>query len=346
MPGSVESGTVSIAFVREAVQALARRGLDAAPLLQQAGIEHAWLAHDEARVSAHSYGALWLAIATALDDELFGLDAGRMKVGSFATLTQLMLHTRTLREALQRGARLINLLLDEHRVELRVAGDEAQLCVVDVPGRDDADAAARRRFAHETLFVMLHGLACWLTSRRITVLRAAFAYARPPWWREYLSVYARALSFDSGCSALVMPTIELEAPVVQSERSAREFLRKAPANFIVKYKNPDSVASQVRRLLRNTAPEQWPDFEAVAAMLRMSPSTLRRRLVDEDQTFRTLKDALRRDLAVRYLQRSRMPLLDIAHALGFAEASAFHRAFRQWTGVSPGEYRRSGEAAP
>jgi AraC-like DNA-binding protein len=228
-------------------------------------------------------------------------------------------------------------------VDLQVDGDEARLCILDAK----AEPIERRRFAHETLFVMLHGLACWLTSRRITIQCAEFSYARPDWWREYLSVYSRNLRFDAPQTCLVLPAIELAAPVVQNERSAKDFLRKAPQNFIVKYKNPDSLATRVRRLLRSVPPEQWPDFDAIAAQLRMSPSTLRRRLAEEAQTFRTLKDTLRRDLALRYLRRSRLSLLEIAHALGFAEASAFHRAFRQWTGVSPGEYRRSSEdAAP
>lgn len=329
-------GSVAIAFVREALDGVARRGLALDPFLERAGIDPALLAADAARVSADAFGTLWLEIARALDDEFFGLDARPMKVGSFATLTQLMLHTRILREALLRGTRLLRLLLDDTRVEFEADAAEARLRFVAL--RDIGEQ--RRRFAHETLLVMLHGLMCWLIGRRIAIRHARFAYPQPPWWREYLVVYSGDVGFDAPETVFAFNAVELEAPVVQTERSAKEFLQKAPRNFIVKYRNPRSLAARLRRRLRSTPPERWPGFEALAAEFRMSPSTLRRRLDEEGQSIRAIKDALRRDLAIRQLTRSTLTVGEIAQALGFAEPSAFHRAFRQWTGVSPGDYRR------
>ena len=57
------------------------------------------------------------------------------------------------------------------------------------------------------------------------------------------------------------------------------------------------------------------------------------------QGFRALRDALRRDAAIECLARPQMPMVDIARQLGFSEVSTFHRAFRQWTGLAPGQYR-------
>ena len=51
-------------------------------------------------------------------------------------------------------------------------------------------------------------------------------------------------------------------------------------------------------------------------------------------------------MAIRQLTRTRQTVGEIAQALGFAEPSAFHRAFRQWTGVSPGDYRRRADDVP
>ena len=72
----------------------------------------------------------------------------------------------------------------------------------------------------------------------------------------------------------------------------------------------------------------------------MAPATMRRRLLDEGESYRSIKDQLRRDLAIGYLSHSQRSALDIALELGFCERSAFHRAFLRWTGVSPGEFRR------
>ena len=67
----------------------------------------------------------------------------------------------------------------------------------------------------------------------------------------------------------------------------------------------------------------------------------RRRLRDEGRGFQQIKDELRRDAAIEYLLLTQLPLLEIANRVGFSEASTFHRAFKQWTGVAPGEYRLS-----
>jgi AraC-like DNA-binding protein len=66
---------------------------------------------------------------------------------------------------------------------------------------------------------------------------------------------------------------------------------------------------------------------------------LRRRLDEEGQSFQSIKDQLRRDLAINYLKHSSKSVTEIAIDLGFAEQSAFHRAFKKWTGMRPGEYR-------
>jgi AraC-like DNA-binding protein len=332
-----EKGTIAVAFVRQALGALARRGIEAAPLLARAGISAELLNSDQARVSPEAFGTLWLVIAEALDDELFGLDSRPMKVGSFATLCHLTLHTPTLREALIRGARLINLLIDDTHIVLELDGAEAVLRFVD----SGALPMERRVFSHETLFVMLHGLLCWLVRRRIVILKASFAYPRPAWHREYQHIVGDDLSFGQPQTAFVFSAMDLPTPVVQSERSAREFLKGAPRNFIVKYRDPRSASVRVRRLLRETAPEEWPTFEEVATRLALHPTALRRRLEEEGSSFRLEKNARRRDLALEYLADPALSILQVAHALGFAEASAFHRAFRQWTGNSPGAHRPS-----
>jgi AraC-like DNA-binding protein len=73
----------------------------------------------------------------------------------------------------------------------------------------------------------------------------------------------------------------------------------------------------------------------------MAAATVRRRLQEEGESYQSIKDQLRRDLAISYLSDSGRSVVDIALELGFAEPSAFHRAFKKWTGASPGEFRRT-----
>ncbi|MFA5941229.1 MAG: AraC family transcriptional regulator [Sinimarinibacterium sp.] len=330
-----EKDSVSISFVHEALEGLRARGIGAGEVLATAGIPEGLLEADQARVSAERFSALWLAVAAVLDDEFFGLDARRMKVGTFATLTYFTIGAKTLRGALQRAIRLFDIVLDDTRIGL---GEDAAHAWLDL----GPSAAGRplRPFAHETLLVLLHGLMCWLIGRRIPIIQADFAYARPARWREYSVMYSPQLRFDQPQTRIRFDVEFLDAPVAQDERGAREFLHEAPYNIVLKYKDTHSWSARVRQVLRDEDPQAWPAFDDLAQRLGATVSVLRRGLEREGSSFRAIKDALRRDMAIERLSHSSLPVPAIAQAVGFTEPSAFHRAFKQWTGVRPGEYRR------
>ena len=136
---------------------------------------------------------------------------------------------------------------------------------------------------------------------------------------------------------------EFQPCILESQSSAlKQFLRGAPANILVRYRYDAGLAAAVRRRLRQTPPSNWTSFEAMAAQMRMSASTLRHRLQAEGQNYAGIKDDIRRDLAIDRLMNTAGSISEIAADLGFSEPSAFYRAFRKWTGKSPAEFRREG----
>jgi AraC-like DNA-binding protein len=333
--GRPEPGTIAICFVAAALEGLRARGLDVDAALLEVGLAPSLLENPQARVSARHYGKLWRLVAQRLDDEFFGRDSRRMKAGSFAMLCHSVLSCPTLRQALERSLRFYGLILDDIAGHLvRGEAGEARIVLTDrTPG-------AQRTFAHEVLLMLLHGVSCWLVNRRIPILRAEFQYPEPAHSAEYRLMYCTELAFERPATAIVFEEHYLELPVVQNERTVKEFLRTAPENILVKYKNGSSAAARIRRRLRQLLPGEVPDFESLAGELHVTQATLRRRLHEEGTSYQEIKDQLRRDLAISYLSHSDRSVMDIALELGFSERSAFHRAFRKWTGASPGEFRR------
>jgi AraC-like DNA-binding protein len=236
---------------------------------------------------------------------------------------------------LERSLRFYALLLDDIHGTLARATEEAAIVLSERGG-----GAQHRPFAHEVLLMLLHGVACWLVGRRIPILRARFSYREPAYSAEYRLMYCTDLQFDAPDTAIFFDARYLDLPVVQNERTIKEFLRTAPENILVKYKNGSSLSARIRRRLRQFLPGEVPDFETLAGELNMTAATMRRRLSEEGASYQEIKDQLRRDLAIGYLSHSDRSVMDIALELGFSERSAFHRAFRKWTGASPGEFRR------
>ncbi len=338
----MENDTVAMYFVGAAVARLSAKGR--ARTLEQAGIPAELLAAGHARVPAEAFAALWLAVARELDDEFFGLDRRRMKVGSFALLCRAVLHSDNLEHAIKNMLRGFAVFLDDIAGELLVTDRQA---VIRLTNRI-ADPGARR-FADETLLVLVHGLMCWLSGQRIALASVAFAQERPAHGREYALMFSEHLAFDAAHTEMCFDARLLRAPIIQNEQTLREFLRSAPESVFLKYRNQDSWTARLRRRLRDgVAMGKWPLLDDVAREFHVTPTTLRRRLDAEGVSYQGIKDELRRDAAIEHLCHSKLSIAEIAGLLGFQEPSAFHRAFKKWNGVQPGQYRvrRSQDLGP
>jgi AraC-like DNA-binding protein len=337
----MEKDTVAIYFVNAALAQLS----DAAKarVLATAGVSAELLPVPNARVTAESFAAVWLAVARELDDEFFGLDRRRMKVGSFALLCQALLPSQNLDRALKRMLRGFAVFLDDVAADLSL---EAQQAVIRIDNRIESPAG--RRFAEETFLVMVHGLMCWLTGKRIALLRVDFAQPRPAHAQEYTVMYSENLGFDADRTTVRFDARLLRAPIVQNATTLKQFLRTAPQSVFLKYKNRDSWTARLRRRLRRCIGESdWPVLEDVAREFHVAPTTLRRKLEAEGTSYQGIKDELRRDAAIHHLCHSPLSVADIGILVGFQEPSAFHRAFKKWSGVQPGEYRlRQGMMRP
>src|SRR6201996_9048027 len=138
-----EPGTIAICFVNAALASVRASGLGVDDLMMEVGLSPSLLQSPQARVSAKHYGALWRLIAARLDDEFFGQDARRMKVGSFAMLCHAVLGCKTLKQALERSLRFYGLILDDISGSLRREGSMAVVALADrrTPGE-------RSIFAH------------------------------------------------------------------------------------------------------------------------------------------------------------------------------------------------------
>jgi AraC-like DNA-binding protein len=329
-----DKGTVSVILVEETLSLARRGGLDASPLLNAAGISPAILESPRSRITSGQYGALWNNIALALDDEFFGQDSHPMRSGGFVTMTRAALTAQTGGRALASSVAFMRLVLDDLFVQVSAIGNSVRLEFV-----HSEESQPPAMFAYATYFLLVYGLVCWLVGKRISVLRACFRCPEPAAVDEYKLLFCDELTFGQDATSVDLANDFIDLPVVQTTRSVKAFLRDAPGNFIVKYRNPDSLAARVRRLLRESPAEEWPSSSALARHFRLSEATMRRRLRTEGQTYLSIKDHLRRDFAIGELQGSDRPIGLIAQELGFAEPSAFYRAFQKWTGLRPSDYR-------
>lgn len=325
--------TIAPRFVDDMVDCLRRRSLHVEPLLAQVGLPPVVTA----AISAEQYGSLWRAVACAIDDEFFGEAERPMRSGSFVLLCHAILTTATLEQALRRALRFLRVVLDDPYGELFTEDGLAQIVLKEEGG-------LRSAFAYRTFWIIVHGVSCWLVGRRLPLRRVDFRCGAPRHGTDYHSFFGAPVRFNQPDSRLVFDLELLKLPVIREKHALQEFLRCAPANILVRYRHDAGLGARIRVVLRSTSPAAWPNFEDLAEKMRLPEPTLRRRLRLEGQSFRSVKDEMRRALAVEALLRGTRDLATIATDLGFSEPSAFHRAFRKWTGTSAGLFRQEGRS--
>ncbi|MGF6317759.1 AraC family transcriptional regulator [Pseudomonas frederiksbergensis] len=333
MTNILDKGTTSISLVHEALYSAKQRGMDLALALANADIDPQLLDAPRARVSAVSFARLWVELADLLDDEFFGIDSHPMRRGSFKLMCHALLDCSTLGQALPRMLSFLRLVLDDIHGELYVKEDQAFIVLQD-------QGILRRLFAYGTWFILVHGLSCWLVNQRIPLQKLSFSAPKPDDESDYRMRFCENIQYDASTTAVSFDKKFLDMKIAQSTATLRGFLKESPASLLVKYRNDDSISAQIRRHLRGLSPDQWPERDDLALVLRMSNSTLQRRLQSEGTHYQNLKDDLRRDMAIDLLSRGDMTVTEVAAETGFQETSAFHRAFKKWTGVNPGAYRR------
>ena len=187
-------------------------------------------------------------------------------------------------------------------------------------------------------------------------LGVAHAYARDaiPGWRllevllpypppeeidGYARFFGRSPRFGGGALALCFPSELLGRPLRRVDAKLASLLEQVVAGSLAKLPQAPGFAARVRHELSRALQDGQATLAQIATRMGITPRTLQRRLADEATTFQIMLDDCRRDLALPLLAGAELTLQEVAFALGFSEPSAFHRAFRPWTGTTPGEYR-------
>jgi len=329
-------------FVTGMLAGLARRHIDPKPLLAAADID---IADTASRIPIERYAALYNLLNHELDDEGFGLFAQPMRVGSFEFLCRGCLSAQTLAEALTRASRFLRILLPDLSVSVRRSHSQAELVISESRKLADNPDDPGRVFAFEWLLRLLHGLSCWLAGRGIGLDSVIFPYRKPPHFTDYALIFTEDSRFaptvPGGTGTLVASFNAnfLELPIRRDEAALTIFLDGAPGKITSLYRRDREMVIRVRDLLRAALPDTL-GLDDIANRLYLSPRTIHRRLEEEGSSFRGIKDALRRDMALARLTKSKDSIAEIAADLGYADTSAFYRAFVEWTGMAPVHYRR------
>jgi AraC-like DNA-binding protein len=285
---------------------------------------------------AEGHELLELAVQLTGRADLGVLAAQAAEPGHFDLVELASRAQSTVGEAIETLAPLLPMLHDgvelhlEHGAELsRVSLRLAKGVVLHPAGYDFALVslliAARRQTARAD----------------IAPTRVFLPYPAPPGPQPLARVIDVPLVHDAPGLAIEFPTAFLALPLVRADASMGRALREVAHDVLQRAASAarSKLESDVRERLRASLPRGDTSAPAIARQLHISERTLRRRLEAEGLSLRGLLDHVRHELALSMLASDETSTNEVAAALGFSTAQAFHRAFRRWTSLTVHAYR-------
>ncbi|MGC1504652.1 MAG: AraC family transcriptional regulator [Sulfitobacter sp.] len=329
--------TVSRAFLEDWLVVLKRNctshQLEA--VLDQAGLTAE--SHSRARVTHDQIVRLYQQAVVASGDEMMGLWSRPIRPGALKLLCASVRGASSLSAALFRFISFWNLLLDDFSMTLEHEGDALRISLV------SRGNLVPNRFGHMLLLKLTHGVASWLVGFELPLREVSFCFVRPDFAEDYPVLFPAPIQFGQMHSSITFDASQGNLPVERSEAEMQEFLVRAPRDWFFTSSYEHALPLRVRELLL-LSDRLNTGLEETARLLNLTPRTLMRRLDADRTSFQNIKVGLRRDLAIRDLTQSGKSIEAISQDIGFASAANFHRAFKRWTDMTPGSYRRLSRA--
>ncbi|UTA49247.1 AraC family transcriptional regulator [Simiduia sp. 21SJ11W-1] len=333
-------------YAQTLLQTLAENGGNREQMMAELAISEAELTHGQP-FSALKYGKLYQRVMQVMQDECFGMfSGGKVRLGSFRLLCLTVIQAANLRQAIVRAGEFCEIcrgFLVRSRLTEPVEGvARVEMCGISSVTKAEFDCMVSSATPNQvrTSLAVWQRFNSWLIGREIPLYGIYFAFACPDEFREMAECYPAQLHFEQPFTGFEFDASYLDAPIVQNQDTLMDFVRSAPYHLVISDSSQQSLKAKVRAILSKDVSGNQPSAEAVASRLNLSVTTLRRKLQAESTSYQRLKDECRMEAAFHYLSCPELTNSCIAERLGFDETSAFFRAFKKWTGVTPGEYRK------
>ncbi|WP_283786785.1 AraC family transcriptional regulator [Bermanella sp. WJH001] len=328
----MRDASILLRLVHEAMLAM---NVNVAEIYQQCGITLDHIEDKKARLKHRANTKFWQVAEAVTGDHSIGLHvAEHVPLYRGQVLEYLFLSSQTFGDGLNRALNYQRLLSDVAQSYLDVNGEQASL-VFDTALGDEVD--------HHFIECIIFGVIRFfksITQDQFSPSMIQLIFDEPSNKAEYERVFQCSVEFNRPKNVIVFPSAILEFQSQHAEPDLIDLHQEVAQAHVEKIEKQDLVY-QIRQVLSEHLDKKEVSLELVAQSLGLSPRSLRSQLSALDTSFNQVLSEYRTFLAKRLLERTQEPVEEICYLLGFSEVSAFYRAFKRWTGMTPIEYRKT-----
>jgi AraC-like DNA-binding protein len=323
------------------LEAAARAGLATEPLRATAGLGTVGSAFGPRTVPLPSVWSLWEAVMGRLRDPGFPISvAERHRLDTYGALALTAITSNDLRDALGKVIRFWRLWTSASEWRLEPCTGGARLIFIHALEEFGLGQRCDQEF---TLAEMTAGIRQVIGDDRWAPHEVRFRHPCPCKVDRHEAFFGVQPTFGAARAELLLRTSDLARPTIRANAMLAGFFERHSEGLLRKVEDLPEDALRIKAAITDELRGKVPHLASVASRLAIGARTLRRQLENQGLSFRTLVDQARAEMAREYLEQSLRSIGEIAYLLGFSAPSAFHRAFKRWTGLSPVQYRQQGE---
>ena len=272
-------------------------------------------------------------------DDDFGLHVGeKTDVKMYGVLGYVTLNSQTFGDAFSRLIRYQQIRTNAVKFSLETIGSDAHLAYI--YQTTDISPPNRRQESEEMMSTIIK-VGRDLTGVDWKPREVHFEHAPPKNISEHKRIFRAPVSFDKPLTKLIFDSSVLRLPIAEADLTLGSLLERQAEDLLAKSPRHGVLVNQVQQLIRENLRGGEARMETVCRKLGFSSRTLQRKLKEEGTNYQELFEETQREMSEFYLQKPEIAICEVAYLLGFSQSSAFHRAFRRWTGLTPKAYRHS-----
>lgn len=331
---------IPLSYLIRANEVLLEHGQDITPYLAAVDISLHDLVNADFEVSSQQYYTLMDQLLKDLDIPALGVRVGRkFSTVDYGVLGYAFISSQTLLQGMKTFFRFQAIVGSNAMFEELLSLD-AEACIISV----NCQAPSGRIYRYE----VEESFGQWLATAESVSMNGAplqfthinFTFPKPSYGNLYQELFRCPVYFDQPRNEIHFPRALLEQRFTMANEITAQLCEQQCETILNNLQQQGGLVEEVRRLIINQ-PGQAPSPEEVARHLNVSYRTLRRRLSEEGTSFKNIHNEVRMGMAMEYLRQTELSTQEIAFLLGYSEVTNFHRAFKKWSQLTPGEYRES-----
>lgn len=332
-PDELTKPSVPMAYVHLTLQIAIDRGVNRAALLDGLGLTSERLEQPDARIGLLLYGRLCLRALQLTAEPALGYEFGlRNNLTTHGFYGFGVMSQQSVRDAFEFAVRFAPLRMPGWNLRFFIEGGDAVL-----EAREAVPFGLLRQYALDMMMISLaNSHQQFLPTRNIATLW--FDCPEPAYYARYRNLLPPA-RFSAAANQMRFPAELLAHPLVTANAVTARLVARECERELALLGYTEDLLERVRAVIQNEK-GRYPSLEAVATRLYMTGRTLKRRLRAHGMQYRQLLEEARKRDSIRLLEDPSLSLEEIAHRLGYSASANFSRAFRKWTGLSPGSYRK------